>query len=51
MSEEFAIQASRSVLTRGVGMEVVSTDFLFLVGWAVIISVIGIVLFRRGMRT
>ena len=46
-----AIQASRSVITRGVGIDAISIDFLFLVGWAVAIFIIGIFLFRRSMRT
>jgi len=46
-----AIDASRGVLIRGVGIEAISTDFLFLVGWAVVIFVIGIILFRRSMRS
>jgi ABC-2 type transport system permease protein len=46
-----AIDASRGILVRGVGMEAVSTDFLFLVGWTVVIFAIGIILFRRSMRS
>ena len=46
-----AITASRSVLTRGVGMEAINYDFLFLVGWTVAVFVAGIVLFRRTMRS
>ncbi len=46
-----AIDASRGVLTRGVGIEAISTDFIFLVGWAVVIFVIGVFLFRRTMRS
>ncbi len=46
-----AMDASRAVLTRGVGMEAITSDFLFLVGWAVVIFVIGIILFRRSMRS
>jgi ABC-2 type transport system permease protein len=46
-----AIEASRGVLIRGVGIEAISTDFLFLVGWAVAIFIIGIFLFRRSMRS
>jgi ABC-2 type transport system permease protein len=46
-----AIDASRGVLIRGVGIEAISTDFVFLVGWAVVIFVIGIFLFRRTMRS
>ncbi len=45
------IDASRGVLIRGVGLEAVGTDFLFLIGWAVVIFVIGIILFRRSMRS
>ena len=46
-----AVDASRGVLTRGVGIEAISTDFIFLVGWAVAIFVIGVFLFRRTMRS
>jgi len=46
-----AVDASRAVLTRGVGLEAVSSDLLFLVGWAVVIFSIGIILFRRSMRS
>lgn len=46
-----AMDASRAVLTRGVGLEAVKDDFLFLVGWAVVIFIIGIILFRRSMRS
>jgi len=44
-----AMDASRAVLTLGVGLEAISYDFLFLVGWAVGIFVIGVILFRRSM--
>jgi ABC-2 type transport system permease protein len=46
-----SIEASRAVLTRGVGMEAISSDFLFLVGWAVAAFLVGVILFRtRSMR-
>jgi ABC-2 type transport system permease protein len=45
-----AIDASRGVLIRGVGLEAISSDLLFLIGWAVVVFIIGVVLFRRGMR-
>jgi len=45
------IEAARGVLIRGVGLEAVGNDFLFLIGWAVVIFAIGIVLFRRSMRS
>jgi len=45
------IEAARGVLIRGVGLEAVGADFLFLVGWAVVIFAIGIILFRRSMRS
>ena len=45
------IDASRGVLIRGVGMEAISSDLLFLVGWAVVIFFIGVILFRRSMRS
>ncbi len=46
-----AVDASRVVLTRGVGLEAVSSDLLFLVGWAVVIFALGVILFRRSMRS
>jgi len=46
-----SIVAARSVITRGVGLGAISYDFLFLVGWAVVIFAIGIILFRRSMRS
>lgn len=46
-----AIDASRGVLIRGVGLEAVGYDIIFLAGWAVAIFALGIVLFRRNMRS
>jgi ABC-2 type transport system permease protein len=46
-----SIGASRGVLIRGVGLEAISADFLFLVGWTVVIFALGIILFRRSMRS
>ena len=46
-----SIDASRGVLIRGVGLEAVGNDMLFLIGWAVAIFFIGIILFRRSMRS
>jgi ABC-2 type transport system permease protein len=46
-----SIAASRGVLIRGVGLEAINSDFLFLIGWAVVIFAIGIILFRRSMRS
>ena len=46
-----AIDASRGVLIRGVGLEALSGDLLFLTGWAVVIFAIGVILFRRSMRS
>jgi ABC-2 type transport system permease protein len=46
-----SISAARGVITRGVGIEGVTTDFLFLVGWAVVVFLLGIILFRRTMRS
>ena len=46
-----AIDASRAILIRGVGLEAISNDLLFLVGWAVGIFAIGVILFRRSMRS
>jgi ABC-2 type transport system permease protein len=45
------VEASRAILIRGVGLEAISYDFFFLVGWAVAIFVIGVTLFRRNMRS
>jgi len=45
------IDAARGVLIRGVGMEAVGANVLFLVGWAVVIFAIGVILFRRSMRS
>ena len=33
------------------GLEAVIDDFLFLVGWSVAIFAIGVILFRRSMRS
>jgi len=46
-----AVDASRTVLIRGGGLEAVGSDLLFLLGWAVVIFAIGIILFRRSMRS
>jgi ABC-2 type transport system permease protein len=46
-----AIDAAHAVITRGVGMETVSSDVVFLAGWAVVIIIIGIILFGRSMRS
>jgi ABC-2 type transport system permease protein len=46
-----AVDASRAVITRGVGLEAISTDLLFLVGWAAVIFALGTVLFSRAMRS
>ncbi len=46
-----AIDASRATLIRGVGLEAISNDLLFLVGWAVGIFIIGVILFKRSMRS
>jgi len=45
------IDASRAILIRGVGLEAVGYDVLFLAGWAVAIFAIGVLLFRRSMRS
>jgi ABC-2 type transport system permease protein len=45
------IDASRGVLIRGVGIEAINSDMLFLIGWAVLVFLIGVVLFRRSMRS
>ena len=46
-----SIDASRSILIRGTGLEAVSTDFLFLAIWAVVVSAAGVILFRRSMAS
>jgi ABC-2 type transport system permease protein len=45
------IDAARGVLIRGVGLEAISGDMLFLAGWAVVIFFAGVVLFQRSMRS
>jgi ABC-2 type transport system permease protein len=45
-----AIAAARGVLVRGVGLEAISIDFWFLIGWAVAVFFVGVILFRRSMR-
>jgi ABC-2 type transport system permease protein len=46
-----AVEASRAVITRGVGMEAISGDFIFLICWAAVIFIIGTILFSRTMRS
>jgi ABC-2 type transport system permease protein len=46
-----AVDATRAVITRGVGLEAISGDVLFLVGWAIGIFILGIILFGRTMRS
>ncbi len=46
-----AVNASRAIITRGVGMEAISGDFFFLVGWAAGIFILGTILFSRTMRS
>ncbi len=46
-----AVDASRAVITRGVGLEAINIDVLFLVGWAIGIFILGIILFGRTMRS
>ena len=46
-----SIEASRDILTRGTGLGAVTTDYLFLVIWAIVIFATGIVLFRRNMAS
>jgi ABC-2 type transport system permease protein len=46
-----AIDASRGVLIRGVGAKAIDSDLIFLVGWTVVIFIIGVILFRRSMRS
>ncbi len=45
------ISASRGVITRGVGLGEISTDFLFLIVWTVVVFALGVILFRRSMRS
>ena len=45
------IEASRAVLTRGVGVAGMGSDLLFLAVWAVIVFGLGIFFFGRSMRT
>lgn len=44
-----AIDASRGILTRGVGLGEVSIDVYWLIGWAVVSFATGVILFRRSM--
>jgi ABC-2 type transport system permease protein len=46
-----AIDAARRVLSRGIGLAAVSGDLIFLAVWAVVIFIIGTILFRRSMRS
>jgi ABC-2 type transport system permease protein len=46
-----AVVASRAVIIRGAGIGAISGDFFFLVGWAVVVFIIGTVLFSRTMRS
>ncbi len=46
-----AVDAARAVITRGVGLEAISGDFYFLIGWAVGVFVLGTILFSRTMRS
>ncbi|UCC17946.1 MAG: ABC transporter permease [Dehalococcoidales bacterium] len=45
------IEAARGIITRGVGLEAVGTEFLILACWAAGAFVIGIFLFGRTMRS
>jgi ABC-2 type transport system permease protein len=42
-----AIEASRGVLTRGSGLEAISTDLLYLVVWTMAVFIVGVMLFRK----
>jgi ABC-2 type transport system permease protein len=44
-----AADASRHIITTGASFKAVSHDFLFVVGWALILFAVGIVLFKRSM--
>jgi ABC-2 type transport system permease protein len=44
-----SIEAARGVLTRGVGLSGISTDFYWLIGWTMALFTIGIILFRKKM--
>jgi ABC-2 type transport system permease protein len=46
-----AVEAARTVITRGAGFEAISGDFFFLCGWAAVVFVIGTILFARTMRS
>lgn len=46
-----AASAAREVITKGVGMEAVSSDVIFLSVWTAGIFLIGIILFSRTMRS
>ncbi len=46
-----AVSSARAVITRGAEIGAVTTDLVFLAGWAVAIFVLGILLFRSRMRS
>jgi len=46
-----AVDAARAVITRGVGLEAVGGDLVFLAGWAAGIFILGTILFGRTMRS
>jgi len=46
-----AVSASRAVILRGAGIDAISGDFIFLIGWAAVVFIIGTILFSRTMRS
>jgi ABC-2 type transport system permease protein len=46
-----AVEASRSVLVRGAELAAVQSDVIFLTVWAIAITILGILLFGRTMRS
>ena len=46
-----AVDAARAVITRGVGLEAIGGDVIFLVAWAIGIFILGVILFGRTMRS
>jgi len=46
-----AVDAARTIITRGAGFEAVTGDFFFLCGWAAVVFTIGTLLFARTMRS
>lgn len=46
-----AVEAARAVLIRGAGIAAVQSDLIFLAAWGVGVTILGIILFGRTMRS